>query len=94
MCRNGTCFVSFRQACVTGLIRIGSVGLIACSGHGDHSGTIDADVPITMKKLHRRLERWRGKRTGRPIQNSELSSTYAKCCAALSREPDCCRAVL
>lgn len=26
---------------------------------------IDVDVPIAMRKVYRRLERWRGKRTGR-----------------------------
>jgi hypothetical protein len=30
--------VSFRQTCVTGPVRIGSLGLIARSGQGDRSG--------------------------------------------------------
>ena len=33
--------------------------------------TAEADVPVTMRKVYRRLQRWRGKRTGRdPIPES------------------------
>jgi hypothetical protein len=40
--------------------------------------TAETDVPVAMRKVYRRLERWRSKRTGRaPIPESLWAAAHS-----------------
>jgi hypothetical protein len=76
-------FVSFRQACVTSMSWVGSVGGEARQGcgsrHGQGSGSRNT---CGLRRVHQKLERWRSTRQGR----SPLPEGLWRAAAAAARE--------